>query len=71
MVFGIPIQLLSRKEWIHSAKFIEQGKINLRDLISHRYHLGEIQKAFNLTVNREDSYNKVMIFPEERKEEKK
>ena len=59
------------KEWIHSAKFIEQGKINLRDLISHRYHLGEIQKAFNLTVNREDSYNKVMIFPEERKEEKK
>ncbi|MGM0168561.1 L-iditol 2-dehydrogenase [Enterococcus sp. AZ135] len=59
------------KEWIHSAKFIEQGKIKLKELISHRYELGEIQKAFDLTVNREESYNKVMIFPEERKEEKK
>ncbi|MDT2760526.1 galactitol-1-phosphate 5-dehydrogenase [Enterococcus xiangfangensis] len=59
------------KEWIHSVEFIEQGKINLKDLISHRYKLDDIQKAFNLTVNREESYNKVMIFPEERKEEKK
>ena len=59
------------KEWIHSAKFIEQGKIKLKELISHRYELAEIQKAFDLTVNREESYNKVMIFPEDRKEEKK
>lgn len=57
------------KEWIHSAEFIEQGKINLKELISHRYQLADIQKAFDLTVNREESYNKVMIFPEERKEE--
>lgn len=52
------------KEWIHSVEFIEQGKINLKDLISHRYQLVDIQKAFDLTVSREESYNKVMIFPE-------
>lgn len=52
------------KEWIHSVEFIEQGKINLKELISHRYQLTDIQKAFDLTVKREESYNKVMIFPE-------
>lgn len=57
------------KEWAHSVEFIEQGKINLKDLISHQYKLNDIQKAFDLTVNREESYNKVMIFPEEGKEE--
>ena len=52
------------KEWTHSVGFIESGQINLRDMISHRFGLEDIQKAFNLTVNREESYNKVMIFPE-------
>lgn len=53
------------KEWTHSVDFIESGQINLKDMISHRFALDDIQKAFNLTVNREESYNKVMIFPEE------
>ncbi|MBY5004947.1 galactitol-1-phosphate 5-dehydrogenase [Streptococcus suis] len=51
------------KEWTHSVEFIEAGKINLKDMISHRFPLGDIQKAFNLTVHREESYNKVMILP--------
>jgi L-iditol 2-dehydrogenase len=59
------------KEWLHSATFIEQGKIQLKDLISHRFELEDIQKAFDLTVNREESYNKVMIFPESREGETK
>lgn len=53
------------KEWTHSVGFIESGQINLNEMISHRFKLDDIQKAFNLTVNREESYNKVMIFPEE------
>lgn len=52
------------KEWTHSVAFIESGQINLKDMISHRFALTDIQKAFNLTVHREESYNKVMIFPE-------
>ncbi|MBF0777953.1 galactitol-1-phosphate 5-dehydrogenase [Streptococcus cuniculi] len=55
------------KEWTHSVEFIEAGKMNLKEMISHRFKLDEIQKAFNLTVNREESYNKVMIFPGEDK----
>lgn len=55
-------------EWFHSVDFIEQGKIDLKSLISHRFALDEVQQAFDLTVNREESYNKVMIFPE-RKED--
>ncbi|WP_159722552.1 galactitol-1-phosphate 5-dehydrogenase [Enterococcus sp. CSURQ0835] len=52
------------KEWVHSVEFIEQGKIELKSLISHRFKLQDIQSAFNLTVNQEESYNKVMILPE-------
>ena len=51
------------KEWLHSVDFIESGQIQLKSMISHRFNLDDIQKAFNLTVNREESYNKVMIFP--------
>lgn len=61
------------KEWTHSVAFIESGQINLKDMISHRFTLDDIQTAFNITVNREESYNKVMIFPGESqcKKEKK
>lgn len=51
------------KEWAHSVAFIESGQIKLKEMISHRFQLDDIQKAFNLTVHREESYNKVMIFP--------
>ncbi|HEL1639964.1 galactitol-1-phosphate 5-dehydrogenase [Streptococcus suis] len=56
------------KEWTHSVEFIEAGKINLKDMISHRFPLEDIQKAFNITVHREESYNKVMILPSQDRE---
>lgn len=51
------------KEWTHSVEFIKSGKIRLKEMISHRFSLDKIQQAFDLTVNKEETYNKVMIFP--------
>ncbi|MCM3570408.1 galactitol-1-phosphate 5-dehydrogenase [Neobacillus mesonae] len=51
------------KEWTNSIDFLNQGKINVKDLISHRFDLCDTQKAFNLMINREEPYGKVMILP--------
>ncbi|MCE5003669.1 galactitol-1-phosphate 5-dehydrogenase [Staphylococcus pseudoxylosus] len=51
------------KAWNYSLYLIQSKKIKLQDLISHRFVLDDIQKAFDLTVNKHESYNKVMVFP--------
>lgn len=53
------------EEWTTSIDFIKKGKVNVKDLISHRFPLEDTQKAFNLMINREESYGKVMIKPNE------
>lgn len=51
------------KEWTNSIDFLNNGKINVKDLISHRFDLCDTQKAFDLMINREEPYGKVMILP--------
>lgn len=51
------------EEWTKSIDFILKGRIKLKDLVSHRYSLEETQKAFNMIINREETYNKVLIIP--------
>ena len=53
------------KEWLHSVSFIENKKIDLKSLVSHRFSLDQIQNAFDLTVNKYESYSKVIILPED------
>ncbi|MGJ7920069.1 galactitol-1-phosphate 5-dehydrogenase [Neobacillus sp. LXY-4] len=53
------------EEWKTSIDFINKGKIQLKELISHRFKLEDTQKAFNVMINREESYNKVLIIPNE------
>lgn len=53
------------EEWKTSIDFINNGRIQLKELISHRFQLEDTQKAFNLMINREEAYNKVMIIPNE------
>ncbi|WP_159721403.1 galactitol-1-phosphate 5-dehydrogenase [Enterococcus sp. CSURQ0835] len=53
-------------EWRNAIAFIEQGKIKLKPLISHRFGLDQIQQAFDLTVNKTESYNKVMLYPQKK-----
>ncbi|WP_071396176.1 galactitol-1-phosphate 5-dehydrogenase [Bacillus tuaregi] len=54
------------EEWITSIDFINKGKINLKELISHRFKLEDTQRAFNMMINREEPYGKVMIKPNEK-----
>ena len=51
------------EEWTTSIEMINQRRINVKDLISHRYDLCDTQKAFNMMINREEAYGKVMIIP--------
>ena len=51
------------REWTHSAQLIDEGRVRLTDLITHRYDLDDIQEAFDLAVHRKEPYGKIMIFP--------
>lgn len=51
------------EEWTKSIDFIAKGRIDLKKLISHRYELKDTQKAFNMMINREQAYGKVLIIP--------
>lgn len=53
------------EEWTKSIDFIKKGKIKLKELISHRFKLEDTQKAFNMIINREEVYGKVLIIPNE------
>lgn len=53
------------EEWTKSIEFIAKGRINLKKLISHKYKLEDTQKAFNMIINREQAYGKVLIIPNE------
>lgn len=53
------------EEWRKSIDFILQGRIKLKELISHRFQLEETQKAFHMIINREETYGKVLIIPNE------
>ncbi|ERN55124.1 galactitol-1-phosphate 5-dehydrogenase [Alkalihalophilus marmarensis] len=51
------------EEWIKSIEYIQNGRIKLKELISHRYKLEETQKAFDMMINRKETYGKVLILP--------
>ena len=44
-------------------RLIEQGRIDTTPLITHRYTLSEIERAYRLFENREDGVIKVAIRP--------
>lgn len=51
-------------EWTKSLSFVKQGRINVKDMISHRFSLDEAKEAFDLILERQESFNKVMILPD-------
>ncbi|MFS0762110.1 galactitol-1-phosphate 5-dehydrogenase [Peribacillus phoenicis] len=51
------------EEWTKSIDFINKGRIVLKELISHRFGLEDTQKAFNMIINRDETYGKVLIIP--------
>ncbi|AIR11611.1 galactitol-1-phosphate 5-dehydrogenase [Lactobacillus salivarius] len=51
------------KEWTTSIKMVKNGSVKIKDLVTHKFELDEIQDAFNMIVSRSESYNKVMFYP--------
>lgn len=49
------------KEWFDSITFLESGRLSVSHMISHRFPLEDLQRAFDLAVNRSESFNKIMI----------
>lgn len=52
------------KEHLEALRLIHDKKVNIKDMITHRFGLGEIQKGFDLVSKPKDSI-KVIIKPQE------
>ncbi len=48
-------------EWLASLSYIQQGKLNVESLISHKFHLSEAPQVFQKIKNREISFNKILF----------
>lgn len=52
------------EEWKTAVQFLKEGKITVKDMISHRFSLCETNKAFQLALEGTDFYKKILILPE-------
>ena len=55
-------------DWKESLKAMSEGKINVKELITHKFPLSECNSAFNMMKNRTEFYNKVMLYMNEEDE---
>jgi len=51
------------REWSASVELVNQGRIKLKALVSHRYKIEETAAAFEMILSGKESYNKVLILP--------
>ena len=48
------------REWTNSIDLVNSGHLKIKDLITHRYEMKDMQEAFNMITTRSESFNKVM-----------
>lgn len=53
------------RAWTNVIDFVNNGRLNLDGIISHRYALNQTAEAFDMILSRKEPYNKVMILPQE------
>ena len=58
-------------DWKESIKALSEGLINVKPLITHRYHLSECNRAFEMMKSGTEFYNKVMLYTKERENDEK
>lgn len=51
------------REWTNSIDLVNSGRLKIKDLITHRYELKDMQEAFDMITTRSESFNKVMFYP--------
>ncbi|MDO4813623.1 MAG: galactitol-1-phosphate 5-dehydrogenase [Gemella sp.] len=49
------------REWSNALHLIENGKVDVESFISHIFSVEEVNKAFEMILNRKEVYNKVLI----------
>lgn len=55
---------LPLNEWEMTLKFMENGLLKLKPLISHRFPLEEVVKVFDMMYNRKEIFNRVFFIPD-------
>ncbi len=50
--------------WAKSVEYIQDGRVELEKLISHRFSLAEVENAFQLIKDRQEEYNKILFVME-------
>ena len=55
------ITSIPKNEWLTSLHFMSLGALNLKPLITHRFPLSNVNKAFDMMYNRREFFNKVMF----------
>jgi L-iditol 2-dehydrogenase len=55
------IASIPKNEWQTSLQFMNSGALNLKPLITHRFPLSDVNKAFHMMYNRREFFNKVMF----------
>lgn len=55
------ITAVPKNEWKTALQFMSSGALKLKPLITHRFDLSEVNKAFDMMYNRREFFNKVMF----------
>lgn len=51
------------REWSNSLNLIQQKKVRVTDMITHRFSLEETKEAFDMILHKVEMHNKVLIKP--------
>ena len=52
------------QEWTKSIELVNEGKIKLKEMVSHRFALEDTYKAFEMIRDRKEEFNKILILPQ-------
>lgn len=52
------------KEWTKSIELVNEGKIKLKEMVSHRFSLEDAYEAFEMIRDRKENFNKILILPQ-------
>ncbi|MGB9596430.1 MAG: galactitol-1-phosphate 5-dehydrogenase [Candidatus Poribacteria bacterium] len=55
------ISTVPKNEWQTALNFMSSGALKLKPLITHRFDLSEVNKAFDMMYNKREFFNKVMF----------
>ena len=52
------------QEWTKGINLVNEGKIKLKEMVSHKFSLEDTYKAFEMIRDRKEEFNKILILPQ-------